>query len=141
MKLAVSSAGMNTEAQIDACFCRCACYIIFDTNTLEYELLPNHMQTQNPTVCKALAQLLMKHDIRTVITGGCDREILEIFQSENIQVIFGMKGSVFQGVSDFVQGAFRPVSVPHAESSFGLRHFLSSLISYEEDEDTHKLVY
>ncbi len=141
MKLAVSSAGMNPEAQIDACFCHCACYIIFDTNTLEYEILPNQMQTQNPAVCKALAQLLMKYEIRTIITGGCDQEISEIFQSENIQVICGIKGSVLQVVSDFVQGAFRPVSMPYAESPFGLHCFSESSFSFEEDEDTHKLVY
>lgn len=141
MKIAVSSAKPDLKAQIDDSFCRCACFIIFNTDTLEYEVLPNQMRIQNEAVCKALAQLLKRFQVETIITGSCEAQIIEIFKSEGVRVIHGVRGSILQVVEHFIEGSLKPVMGPAVESHFGLNHLMDPWSLFEDDEDTRKLVY
>jgi len=120
MKIALSSTGMNLQAQIDPRFGRASYFVIVDGDTMAFEAVPNpHAQAGGGAGIQA-AQLVVDQGVEVVITGNCGPNAFQVLQAAGIQVLTGLSGSIRDAVSQFKSGRFQATQAPNVGDHFGM---------------------
>jgi predicted Fe-Mo cluster-binding NifX family protein len=105
MKIAVSAAGLDLDAQIDQRFGRCDYFLIIDTDTMETQGFPNEHNSQTSGAGVQAAGFVIDKGARAVLTGSCGPKAMDVFNAQNIPVYTGHAGNVRQAVEAFKTGA------------------------------------
>ena len=71
MKVAVSSSGTDLDSQIDPRFGRCAYFIIYDTDNMNFEALDNDSMGLGRGAGIQSAQFIADRGATAVLTGNC----------------------------------------------------------------------
>ncbi len=98
MKIAVSAAGRDLDAEIDQRFGRCDFFLIVDTDTMETQAFPNDNRNQTSGAGIQAAGFVIDKGARAVLTGSCGPKAMDVFDAEGIPVHTGRAGSVRQAV-------------------------------------------
>jgi predicted Fe-Mo cluster-binding NifX family protein len=120
MKIAVSSAGPDLDAQVDPRFGRAQYLLVVDTETLEFEAL------QNPNVAAGggagiqTAQMIAAKGAQVVLTGNCGPNAYRTLEAAGITVHVGATGTVREAVERFKRGEFQATAGPSVPGHFGL---------------------
>lgn len=104
MKIAVSAAGRDMDAQIDQRFGRCEYFLIVDTDTMETQAFSNDTRNQTSGAGVQAAGFVIDKGARAVLTGSCGPKAMDVFNARNIPVHTGHAGSVRQAVEAFKTG-------------------------------------
>ncbi len=120
MKIAVTSTGPTLEDQVEMRFGRCACFLIIDPDTLEFEAIPNPNTAVGGGAGIQSAQLMANRDVSAVLTGNCGPNAFQTFGAAGIQVITGVSGQVRQAVQQYKSGTLASASSPSVQSHFGM---------------------
>ena len=120
MKICVSSQGDTLDSQVDPRFGRCACFIIVDPESLEFEAM------QNPNVAAMggagiqSGQLIASKGVKVVLTGNVGPNAFQTLQAAGIEVIVGVSGVVRDVIERYKKGELRSTQGPSVGSKFGL---------------------
>ncbi len=116
MKIAVSSSGNDLDAPVDARFGRAPYFIIVDTETLEWEAVPNKQNLQAPQGAGIqAAATVSRYKPAAVLTGHCGPKAFQTLRSAGIAVYVGVSGTVREAVENFKQGRYQESAAPDVE--------------------------
>jgi len=87
MKVAITSTGNSPEAKLDSRFGRCSYFVIYDTETLATEYIPNPNKENIEGAGPASVQLIASRGATKVVSGEFGAKVKSIFDSLQIQLI------------------------------------------------------
>ena len=120
MKICITSQGDNLDAQIDARFGRCQYFIIVDTDTLEFEAVPNPNIATGGGAGIQSGQMMAEKQIKAVLTGNVGPNAFQTLQAAAIDVITGVSGTVKEAVEKYRSGEFKPTEGPSVGPKSGI---------------------
>jgi len=123
MRVAVSATGANPDAAIDPRFGRCPYFIIVDTETLEFEAVPNTSQYAPSGAGIQSAQMIASKGAKVVLTGSVGPNAYQALSATGIQIINGVFGTVKEAVEKFKSGQLRQATTPTTQMGFGMGGF------------------
>ena len=123
MKIAVSASGLDLEAAIDPRFGRCQYLTILDTDSMEFESMPNQAASAAGGAGIQAAQLVVRKGAKAVLTGRCGPNAYQVFQSNGVEVITGIGGTVSSAVEQYKKGELSPQPQAESQGSRGHRGF------------------
>ncbi len=119
MKVAVSSTTNNLEGQLDPRFGRCAYLLIVDSETMQFEAIPNAAAGAGGGAGIQSAQLIADKGAKAVITGNVGPNAFRALSAAGIQIITGAEGTVKETVEKYNRGEFNKTVAPTVEEHFG----------------------
>ena len=87
MKVAITSTGNALTAKLDGRFGRCACFVVYDTETGASEFIPNPNKDQIEGAGQASVQLVASKGVKKVISGEFGAKVKSLFDQLQIQLI------------------------------------------------------
>ncbi|MGD2142235.1 MAG: NifB/NifX family molybdenum-iron cluster-binding protein [Candidatus Bathyarchaeota archaeon] len=119
MKIAISTSGSNLSSPVDARFGRCPSFIVLDTNTMEFEVVPNRSVGSAHGAGIQTAQLIASRGVEVVLTGNIGPNAFAALSTSSIKVVSGVSGTVEEVVERFKRGELEPIKGPTVGGHFG----------------------
>lgn len=111
MRVCISAAGNNLDAPVDPRFGRCPYFILADSETLEYEAVPNPAQQAIGGAGIQAGQWVANRGIQVVLTGRVGPNAQQVFAASGIKVAIGVEGTVRSALEAFKAGRLVPQEV------------------------------
>lgn len=112
MKVAVSATDPDINAQVDPRFGRCRCFVIVDTETMDFESIPNSSAGAMSGAGIQAAQDVAEKGVVAVITGSVGPNAYQVLSSAGIRVYVGALGTVKEAVERFKNGQLNEATAP-----------------------------
>lgn len=119
MKVAVSSLGTDLSSPIDLRFGRCANFLVVDTDTMTFEVVPNAAVGSAHGAGIQAAQLILSKGVDAVITGNVGPNAYSALSASKIQVVTGAYGTIREAVEGFLRGELKSTTGPTVGGHFG----------------------
>lgn len=87
MKIAITSTGNTEDAKIDKYFARCSYFVIFDSETKEYEFIENPSRTLQDNAGLAVVKLINDFGVKRIISGEFGLKVKAALDDMEIQMI------------------------------------------------------
>lgn len=87
MKIAITSTGNSLESQLDSRFGRCSYFVVFDTDSLSTEFIPNPNKENVEGAGPASVQLIASKGATKVVSGEFGAKVKSLFDSLQIQLV------------------------------------------------------
>ncbi|MGC8979042.1 NifB/NifX family molybdenum-iron cluster-binding protein [Caldisericum sp.] len=107
MKICVTSTGESLDSALDPRFGRCAYFIIIDSNSMEFEAIPNASSNVRGGAGIEAVQTVINKRVDVLITGDVGPNASRIFNTSNIKVIVGVSGAVRELVERYKKGLLK----------------------------------
>jgi len=118
MRIAVTATGPDLDAQIDPRFGRCAYFIFVDTDTMEFEAVPNPYVSAMGGAGIQAAQLVANKGATAVLSGAFGPNAAQTLSAVGVQMYPNVMGTVREAVERFKRGELQPAfqaPFPHME--------------------------
>jgi predicted Fe-Mo cluster-binding NifX family protein len=126
MKVCVTATSGNLDSQVDPRFGRCQYFVIVDSDTMEFEALPNTSASAVGGAGIQAAQTIANKGVKVVITGNVGPNAYQVLSAAGIDVITGAFGTVREVVNRFKKGELREsATAPTAPMGFGMGQGMS----------------
>jgi predicted Fe-Mo cluster-binding NifX family protein len=119
MKVAVSASGTDLASQVEPRFGRCSHYIIVDTETMAFDVVPNTAVGTAHGAGVQAAQLVASKGVGAVLTGNVGPNAYGALSASSIQVISGVSGTVGDAVERYKKGELSATTGPTVRGHFG----------------------
>ncbi len=119
MKVAVTSTGRTMDAQVDPRFGRAACFVVVDTDNMEFEAVENTNVDAGGAGISA-AKVVIDTGARAVLTGNCGPNAERTLRAGNITLYTGVTGAVAEAVERFKAGKLTEATGPNVQSHSGM---------------------
>ena len=120
MKICISSTGNNLDAVVDQRFGRCQYFIIVDPETMKMKSISNEGTLSSGGAGIQAAQIVIKEDVNSVITGNIGPNAFSILQAAGIKVYIGAEGTVKDVIEQYKQGKLKETGSANVESHSGI---------------------
>jgi len=120
MKIAVTSTGPTLDDLVEERFGRCPYFLLIDSETLKFEVIPNPNIALGGGAGIQSAQLMASKNVSTVLTGNCGPNAFRTFGAAGVQIITGVSGRVTDAVEQFKAGKLTSSSAPNVQSHSGM---------------------
>ena len=101
MKLIISAQNLSLESQVERRFGRCAWFILFDTETNQWEAFQNPGASQSGGAGVAAAQFVVDQKADVVISGDFGPNASRAFQAAKVEMrVFNENTSTVQEAVD-----------------------------------------
>jgi predicted Fe-Mo cluster-binding NifX family protein len=117
MKIAVSTAGPSIKDLVDPRFGRCACFLIIDTDTLDFEVIENSSKNLSGGAGIEAAQRVADQGVTHVLTGRCGPNAEKVLSAAGIRIVDGCAGTVRETVERFRSGPVSSAQQPPASGT------------------------
>ncbi|MFO8056595.1 MAG: NifB/NifX family molybdenum-iron cluster-binding protein [bacterium] len=116
MKVCVSSQGPDLESEVDQRFGRAPRFILYDTETGDYEAIDNkqNLQAQQGAGIQS-AQHVVDTGAEALITGHCGPKAFRVLSSAGISVYTGAGGTVSEAIRAMQAGKLEKAAGPDVE--------------------------
>jgi predicted Fe-Mo cluster-binding NifX family protein len=116
MKIAVTSSGETLESEIDPRFGRAAKFVLFDTESGDFEVVDNE-QNLNAAQGAGIqaAETVSRLGAEAVITGHCGPKAFRTLRAAGIQIFAGAEGTVAGAIEQFRSGSLEASESPDVE--------------------------
>ena len=122
MKIGVSSSGNNMEALVNPRFGRCPYFIIVDSESMQFEAVPNLAATSGSGAGIQAAQAIASKQVQVMITGNVGPNAFKALSAAGIQIITDVSGKVNEIIEKFKNGLLSETKEPTVKEHFGIRH-------------------
>jgi len=119
MKICVSATANNLEAQLDPRFGRCLYLLIVDSETMQYEAIPNMAVGATGGAGIQAAQTIANKGVKAVITGNVGPNAFGALSAAGIEIITEASGTVREVIEKFKKGELQRTSAPTVGGHFG----------------------
>ncbi len=120
MKVAVSASGASLDAMVDPRFGRCPYFIIVDTETMQFEAVPNTSQSAPSGAGIQATQTIASKGAQTVLTGNVGPNAYQALSAAGIKIVTGTAGTVKDAITRYKKGELRETSSPTVGGHFGM---------------------
>jgi predicted Fe-Mo cluster-binding NifX family protein len=120
MKICVSATANNLEAQLDPRFGRCLYLVIVDSETMQFEAIPNMAASATGGAGIQAAQTIADKGVKVVITGNVGPNAFGALSAAGIEIVTGASGTVKEAVEKFKRGELGKTSAPTVGGHFGM---------------------
>jgi predicted Fe-Mo cluster-binding NifX family protein len=119
MKICVSATANNLEAQVDPRFGRCFYFIVVDSETMQFEAIPNMAVGATGGAGIQAAQVIADKGVKVVITGNVGPNAFGALSAAGIEIMTGASGVVKEVVEKFKKGELGKTGAPTVGGHFG----------------------
>ncbi len=119
MKLAVSTSGKDLSSLVEPRFGRCPNFLIVDTETMAFEVVPNTAVGSAHGAGIAAAQLVASMGAKVVLTGNVGPNAYSALSASGIKIVTGVSGAVGDAVKRFSSEDYQSTSGPTVGGHFG----------------------
>lgn len=120
MKIGVSSSGNNMEALVDPRFGRCPYFVLVDSESMQFEAVPNLAATSGSGAGIQAAQTITSKQVQVLITGNVGPNALQALSAAEITVITGASGKVREVIEKYKKGLLSETREPTGRVHFGM---------------------
>jgi predicted Fe-Mo cluster-binding NifX family protein len=120
MKIAVTSVGKELDAQVDPRFGRAACFIVVETESMEFEAVENGNVAAAGGAGINSAKAVIDTGAQAVLTGNCGPNAERTLSAGNIKLYTGVAGTVAEAVAQFKAGSLKEATGPSVDSHAGM---------------------
>lgn len=120
MKVAITSTGTDLDAQVDPRFGRCAHFILFDTDTEEFEAVANDNILAAGGAGIQSAQFVADKGAEVVLTGNCGPKAYRTLSAAGVEVIIGVSGAARDAIAKYRAGELSSTDAPNVDAKFGV---------------------
>lgn len=110
----------NLEAQIDPRFGRCPYFVIVDSETMEFEAVPNTASGSMSGAGIQAAQTVASKGTEVLITGNVGPNAFQALSAAGIKVVTGAFGNVREVIEKYKSGGLKETSSPTVRGHFGM---------------------
>ncbi len=121
MKICVTAVSGSLDAQIDPRFGRCPCFVIVDSETMEFEAVSNIAVGSMSGAGIQAAQTVASKGATVVLTGNIGPNAFQALSTAGIKVVTGAVGNVEEAVVKYKEGELKESSSPTVRGHFGMR--------------------
>ena len=101
MRIAISSQGPNLDARVGDRFGTSPYLIILDTETMDFEALPNPGAEGGQGAGMKVVVLAVTREVQAVLTGSCSPVPERHLRASGIEVLSNLTGTVKEAVNDY----------------------------------------
>ncbi len=109
MKIAISASGTTLAARVDPRFGRCAQYLLVDTVSEGFEVLPNAAAMAGGGAGIQAAQVVVESGAQAVISGNLGPNAFQVLAAAGIPAYTVTNMTIAQAVAAFEAGELTPV--------------------------------
>ena len=120
MKICVSATAENLDAPLDPRFGRCPYFIIVDSETMQFEAVPNPASGAIGGAGIQAAQIIANKGVNVVITGSIGPNAFQALSAAGIKIVTGAAGTVRKVVKKYKRGELKETSTPTVGGHFGM---------------------
>jgi predicted Fe-Mo cluster-binding NifX family protein len=120
MKICVSAVANNLDAQIDPRFGRCPFFVIVDSETLQFDSIPNMASGAMGGAGIQAAQTIASKGVKVLITGNVGPNAFQALSAAGIKIVTGAFGTVREVVERYKKGELRETNTPTVRGHFGM---------------------
>ena len=120
MKICVTAVSGSLEAQIDPRFGRCPYFVIVDSETMEFEAVPNIASGSMSGAGIQAAQTMASKGVKVLITGNVGPNAFQALSAAGIRVVIGAFGNVREVIEKYKSGELKETSSPTVRGHFGM---------------------
>jgi predicted Fe-Mo cluster-binding NifX family protein len=120
MKICVSATANNLEAQVDPRFGRCQYLIIVDSETMQFEAIPNMAAGSTGGAGIQAAQVIADKGAKVVLTGNVGPNAFAALSAVGIEIVTGASGTVKEVVEKFKKGEYGKTGAPTVGEHSGM---------------------
>jgi len=118
--VAISAAGPNLDAAVDPRFGRCPYFVIVDTDTMQFEAVPNTSQYAASGAGIQAAQTIASKGAKAVLTGNIGPNAYQALSAAGIQTITGATGTIKEAVTKYKNGELKETDSPTVGGHSGM---------------------
>jgi len=119
MKIAVTSTGKTLDSQVDPRFGRAACFIIIDTETMDFSAIENSNVAAAGGAGISSAKVVIDAGAEAVLTGNCGPNAERTLRAAGVKLYTRAKGTVAEAIKLFLNGNLKEADGPNVQSHFG----------------------
>jgi len=120
MKIAITSTGKTLDSQVDPRFGRAACFIIIDTETMDFNVVENESVAAAGGAGISSAKVVIDAGAEAVLTGNCGPNAEHTLTASGVKLYTGATGTVAEAVELFKSGKLTEATGPNVEPHFGM---------------------
>jgi len=120
MKIAITSTGKTLDSQVDPRFGRAACFIIVDTETMDFNVIENESVAAAGGAGPSSAKVVIDADAEAVLTGNCGPNAERTLTAAGIKLYIGATGTVTETIELFKSGKLTQATGPNVQPRFGM---------------------
>ena len=120
MKICVSATANSLDAQVDPRFGRCPYFVIVDSETLQFEAIPNVASGAMSGAGIQAAQTMASKGVKVLITGNDGPNAFQALAAAGIKVVVGASGTIRQVIEKYKRGELRETGSPTVSGHFGM---------------------
>lgn len=105
MKIAVTATGKSADSKVDQRFGRAKYFVIFDSETHEYEAIDNEMNLNAMQGAGVQAgEVMSRNNVDVLLTGHCGPKAFSTLKAADVTVMTGASGTVEEAVKRYLDG-------------------------------------
>jgi len=117
-KIAIASDGKTLESQVDPRFGRCFYFLIVDSETEEFKVLPNTAGSMSRGAGISAAQLVVDQKVEAAIAGNFGPKAVSVLSQSGVKIFLVSGKTAKEVVKDFKEGKLKsanPSQVPFGQ--------------------------
>ena len=119
MKVAISTNGTDLSGRVDQRFGRCSRFLIVETDTMDFEVVPNEAGSMAHGAGVTAARIVVSRGVDAVITGNVGPNAFRALSASNVRVFTRVSGTINEALSKFVKDELTATSKPNVGGHFG----------------------
>ncbi len=120
MKICVTATAASLDTQIDPRFGRCSYFAIVDSETMQFEAIPNTAAGVSGGAGIQAAQIIANKGVKLLITGNVGPKAFQALSAAGIEIVTGAVGTVRGAVEKFKRGQLSTTGAPTVGGHFGM---------------------
>lgn len=120
MKIAITSTGKTLDSQVDPRFGRAACFVIVETETMEFSAIENENVAAAGGAGISSAKIVIDAGVQVVLTGNCGPNAQRTLSAGGVKLYTGVTGTVAEAIELFKTGKLAEAAGPNVQSHFGM---------------------
>jgi predicted Fe-Mo cluster-binding NifX family protein len=120
MRIVISAQGDTLEAPSSPVFGRCPTYIFVDTETMDFEAVPNSAMSQGGGAGIQAAQFVVNQGAEAVLTGNLGPNAFDVLRAAAVPSYLVSEGTIRQVVEAFKAGQLQPVAGANVSAHAGM---------------------
>lgn len=120
MKICVSASTNSLEAPVDPRFGRCPYFMIVDSETLQFEAVPNMASGAMSGAGIQAAQTIASKGVKVLITGNVGPNAFQALSAAGIKIVTGASGTVRDVIERYKRGELKETGAPTVGGHFGM---------------------
>ena len=120
MKICVCATGPDLDSQVSPVFGRCPYFLVVDSKTEEFKVIPNPVLQSGRGAGVGAAQIAASEKAGAVICGNFGPNAFSVLQMSGIKIYPGVFGlTIKQAIDKYNRGELKEMKVPSVPGRFG----------------------